>query len=241
MTPGADALRPYIAGVSTSVASLPTADRPRERLWSLGAGALTTAELLAVLLGTGRDGQSVLDVAGRLLEVSDGSLRRLAQRPRAELLRAAGVGPTKAARLLAAFELGARTAREERPALPRIREPEDVVHLFDNRLRDLQVEEFHLLALDSQSQVLREVLVTRGLLNSSLVHPREVFRAAIAEAAAGIIVVHNHPSGDPTPSAEDRAVTQQLVAAGRLLDLPLYDHVIIAGDRFLSFATAGLL
>jgi DNA repair protein RadC len=241
LTPDAGAARPYIAGVSTSVARLPTADRPRERLWSLGAGALTTAELLAVLLGTGRGGQSVLDVAARLLEVSDGSLRRLAQRPRAELLRAAGVGPTKAARLLAAFELGARTAREERPTLPRIREPEDVVHLFDNRLRDLQVEEFHLLALDSQSQVLREVLVTRGLLNSSLVHPREVFRAAIAEAAAGIIVVHNHPSGDPTPSAEDRAVTQQLAAAGRLLDLPLYDHVIIAGDRFLSFATAGLL
>lgn len=227
--------------MSTPVARLPTADRPRERLWALGPGALTTAELLAVLLGTGRGGESVLDVAARLLEVSDGSLRRLAQRPRAELLRAEGVGPTKAARLLAAFELGVRTSREERPALPRIREPEDVVRLFDTRLRDLQVEEFHLLALDSQSQVLREVLVTRGLLNSSLVHPREVFRAAIAEAAAGIIVVHNHPSGDPTPSAEDRAVTQQLAAAGRLLDLPLYDHVIIAGDRFLSFATAGLL
>lgn len=227
--------------MSTSVARLPTADRPRERLWALGPEALTTAELLAVLLGTGRGGESVLDVAARLLEVSDGALRRLAQRPRAELLRADGIGPTKAARLLAAFELGARMAREERPVLPRIREPEDVVRLFDTRLRDLQVEEFHLLALDSQSQVLREVLVTRGLLNSSLVHPREVFRAAIAEAAAGIIVVHNHPSGDPTPSAEDRAVTQQLAAAGRLLDLPLYDHVIIAGDRFLSFATAGLL
>ncbi len=109
------------------------------------------------------------------------------------------------------------------------------------RLRDLAVEEFHLLALDSQSRVLRDVLVTRGLLNSSLVHPREVFRAAIAEAAAGIIVVHNHPSGDPTPSAEDRSVTRQLVEAGRLLDLPVYDHVILAGDRFLSFATAGLL
>ena len=125
-----------------------------------------------------------------------------------------GVGPTKAARLLAAFELGARLAREERPPVLRIREPEDVARLFRTRLRDLQVEEFHLLALDSQSQVLREVLVTRGLLNSSLVHPREVFRAAIAEAAAGIIVVHNHPSGDPTPSAEDRAVTQQLVGRG---------------------------
>lgn len=173
--------------------------------------------------------------------MGDGSLRRLAARPAPELLRAAGVGPTKAARLVAAFELGHRLAREARPALPRIREPEDVVRLFEGRLRDLQVEEFHLLALDSQSQVLREVLVTRGLLNSSLVHPREVFRPAIAEAAAGIIVVHNHPSGDPTPSAEDRSVTRQLVSAGQLLDLPLYDHVIIAGDRFVSFAAAGLL
>jgi len=232
---------PYLGAVQAPARHLADPDRPRERLWALGPAALTAAELLAILIGTGKDGHPVLDVARRLLAVSDGSLRRLAQRPRAELLRQEGIGPTKAARLLAAFELGARTSREERPALPRIREPEDVVRLFDNRLRDLQVEEFHLLALDSQSQVLREVLVTRGLLNSSLVHPREVFRAAIAEAAAGIIVVHNHPSGDPTPSAEDRSVTQQLAAAGRLLDLPLYDHLIIAGDRFLSFATAGLL
>jgi len=225
---------------SDSVSAI-VSDLPRERLWSVGAPALTTAELVAILLGTGSRGRHVLDTAARLLELGDGSLRRLAARPASELLRAAGVGPTKAARLLAAFELGHRLAREARPALPRIREPEDVVRLFEGRLRDLQVEEFHLLALDSQSQVLREVLVTRGLLNSSLVHPREVFRSAIAEAAAGIIVVHNHPSGDPTPSAEDRAVTRQLVSAGQLLDLPLYDHVIIAGDRFVSFAAAGLL
>lgn len=214
---------------------------PRERLWSLGPSALTTVELLAILVGTGGGGSTVLEVAGRLLEIGEGSLRRLAQRPPAELLRTHGIGPAKAARLVAAIELGSRLSREERPAMFRIREPEDVLRLFRSRLRDLQVEEFHLLALDSQSQVLREVLVTRGLLNSSLVHPREVFRAAIVEAAAGIIVVHNHPSGDPTPSAEDRAVTQQLAAAGRLLDLPLYDHLIIAGDRFLSFAAAGLL
>jgi DNA repair protein RadC len=201
---------------------------------------LTTAELLAIVLGTGGAGQDVLEMAARLLELGEGSLRRLARRPNAELLRAPGMGPTKAARLLAAFELGSRAAREERPPVVRIREPEDVLRLFGSRLRDLQVEEFHLLALDSQSQVLREVLITRVLLNSSLVHPREVFRAAIADAA-GIIVVHNHPSGDPTPSAEDRAATKQLVSAGRLLDVPLYDHVIIAGDRFVSFATAGLL
>ena len=223
------------------VSSLPESDRPRERLWALGASALTTAELLAILIGTGRGGRDVLEVASGLVGLAEGSLRRLAQRPPAELLHAPGIGPTKAARLLAAFELGSRIAREQRPSLVRIREPEDIARLFRNRLRDLLVEEFHLVALDSQSQVLREVLVTRGLLNSSLVHPREVFRAAIAEAAAGIIVVHNHPSGDPTPSAEDKAVTRQLMAAGRLLDLPLYDHVIIAGDRFVSFANAGLL
>ncbi len=224
-----------------SLAAVANADRPRERLWSIGPAALTTAELLAVLIGTGPEGLNALDVARQILQGCDGSLRRLAGRPRAEMLRTDGIGPAKAARLLAAFELAARLSREERPRVVRICEPEDVVNLFLDRLRDLQVEEFHLLALDSQSQVLREVLVTRGLLNSSLVHPREVFRPAIAEAAAGIIVVHNHPSGDPTPSAEDRAVTQQLAAAGRLLDLPLYDHVIIAGDRFTSFATAGLL
>jgi DNA repair protein RadC len=216
-------------------------ERPRERLWALGPGALTAVELLALLLGTGVGGLPVGALAQRLLEAGDGSLRRLAARPAAELLRVPGVGPTKAARLMAAFELASRLAREERPPLARIREPEDVVQLFQTRLRDLAVEEFHLLALDSQSQVVREVLVTRGLLNSSLVHPREVFRVAIAEAAAGIIVVHNHPSGDPTPSAEDQAVTRQLVAAGRLLDLPVYDHVIVAGDRFTSFAAAGLL
>jgi DNA repair protein RadC len=218
-----------------------SADLPRERLWSLGPAALTSAELVAILLGTGGRGTSAGTVAARLLEVNEGSLRRVAARPPAELQRLPGVGPAKAARLLAAFELATRLAREARPPMERIREPEDVWRLVGPRLRDLQVEEFRLLALDSQSQVLRDVLITRGLLNSSLVHPREVFRPAISEAAAGIIVVHNHPSGDPTPSAEDRSVTRQLVEAGRLLDLPVYDHVIIAGDRFLSFATAGLL
>jgi DNA repair protein RadC len=197
--------------------------------------------LLAIVLGTGSREQSALEVAADLLGSGGGSLRRLAARPPAELRRAGGIGPVKSARLLAAFELATRLNQESRPPVVRIREPEDVVQLFATRLRDLQVEEFHLLALDSQSQVLRDLLITRGLLNSSLVHPREVFRAAIAEAAAGIIVVHNHPSGDPTPSAEDRAVTRQLVEAGRLLDLPVYDHVIVAGDRFISFASTGLL
>ena len=222
-------------------ASQTTPDRPRERLWAHGAQALTASELLAILLGTGGAGRTALEVATQLLTPAEGSLRRLAARPAGEVLQIPGVGPAKGARLLAALELGARLSREARPALPRIRAPEDVMRIVGPRLRDLAVEEFHLLALDSQSQVTRDVLITRGLLNSSLVHPREVFRAAIAEAAAGIILVHNHPSGDPTPSADDQAVTRQLVAAGELLDMPVYDHVIVAGDRFTSFATRGLL
>ncbi len=216
-------------------------ERPRERLWSLGPAALTSTELIAILLGTGALRRGPAEVAAGLLERGGGSLRQLAARPGAELTQSLGVGPAKAARLLAAFELASRLLQEQRPAQPRVRDPADVVALLGPRLRDLAVEEFHVLALDSQSRVRRDVLVTRGLLNSALVHPREVFRAAIAEAAAGIIVVHNHPSGDPTPSPEDQAVTRQLVEAGKLLDLPVYDHVIVAGDRFVSFAAAGLL
>lgn len=218
----------------------PDGDRPRERLWRLGAAALTAPELVAVLLGTGDGRRDALELAADLVSTGP-TLRRLAARPPAELQRTPGIGPAKGARLVAAFELAARLSRETRPVSPRIGSPLDVMRVVAPALRDLPVEEFHLLALDSRSRVLRDVLITRGLLDSSLVHPREVFRAAIAEGAAGIILVHNHPSGDPTPSAEDRAVTRQLVAAGQLLDLPVYDHVIVAGDRHLSFATAGLL
>ena len=219
----------------------PAHDRPRERFWAVGAAALTGQELVAILLGTGTRGRDALTVAGEVLARSEGSLRRLASRPWAELARVPGVGRTKAARLAAAIELGRRIGAEAEPPPERIRGPADVQRYYAVRMRDLAVEEFHVLALGSQSQILADLLITRGILNSSLVHPREVFRAAIAEAAAGIIVVHNHPSGDPTPSADDRAVTRQLVDAGRVLDVPVYDHVIVGGERYVSFAEAGLL
>jgi len=223
------------------LAEHPEHDRPRERFWAVGAAALTAQELLAILLGTGCAGRDALAVAGDLLRAGDGSLRRLITRPVSELARIPGMGRAKAARLLAGLELGRRAATEADPAPQRVGGPVDVHRFYAPKLRDLAVEEFHVLALGSQSQILADLLITRGILNSSLVHPREVFRAAIAEAAAGIIVVHNHPSGDPTPSADDRAVTRQLVDAGRLLDLPVYDHVIVGGERFVSFAEAGLL
>jgi DNA repair protein RadC len=215
-------------------------DRPRERLRALGPAALTAVELLAILLGTGTSKRDAAAVAEDLLAAAGGSVRALARQPVGALARVRGVGGAKAARVAAALEL-ARRAATDADVGERIRSPADVHRRCGPALRDLTVEEFRLLALDTQHGVVRELLITRGLLDSSLVHPREVFRAAIAEAAAGIVVVHNHPSGDPAPSADDRAVTRQLVEAGRLLDIPVYDHVIVGGDRYFSFAEAGLL
>ena len=202
---------------------------------------MTLIELLAILLGTGTSRGDVLEVAAAVLSLAGGSLRALARRPVGEIGRVRGMGRAKAARVAAALELGRRLAREEASPAFDVGSPADVQRWCAPTLRDLPVEEFHLLTLDTQSRITRDLLITRGILNSSLVHPREVFRAAIAEAAAAVIVVHNHPSGNPMPSADDRAVTRQLVEAGRLLDVPVYDHVIVAGDRYFSFAEAGLL
>ena len=226
----------------STIRELPRTERPRERLRSLGAQALSAAELLAVVIGAGTGRSSALGVAQAVLAHADGSLRRLATRPVAALTAVGGVGPARAVAIHAALELGRRLAVEagDDDGAP-IRAPRDVWQRYAPRLQDLPVEEFHVAILDAQHRLERDVLVTRGILNSSLVHPREVFREAIAERAAAIILVHNHPSGDPTPSADDRAVTEQLVAAGRLLDIPVHDHVIVGRGRYVSFAEAGLL
>jgi DNA repair protein RadC len=228
-------------GVALRIKELPRAERPRERLKSLGPHALSAAELLAVIVGTGAGGRSALAVAEAVLGSAEGSLRRLAARPVAALTEVAGVGTARAVAVHAALELGRRLSAESRDDGAPIRSPRDVFTAYAHRLQDLPVEEFHVAVLDAQHRLERDILVTRGILNSSLVHPREVFREAIAERAAAIILVHNHPSGDPTPSADDRAVTTQLVAAGRLLDIPVHDHVIVGRGRYTSFAEAGLL
>lgn len=224
-----------------TIRELPRTDRPRERLLDLGAHALSTSELLAIVIGSGGRGRSALRIGDEVLGYAHGSLRRLASRPVSELTRQSGVGRAKAVVIHAALELGRRMAAESRDEATPIRSPKDVVAAFGHRLEDLPVEEFHVAILDAQHRLERDVTVTRGILNSSLVHPREVFREAIAERAAAIILVHNHPSGDPTPSGDDRNVTDQLVAAGRLLDIPVHDHVIIGRGRYTSFAEAGLL
>lgn len=226
---------------SPRIRELPASERPRERMRSLGAQALSTVELLATLVGSGPRGSSAIASAHLVFEQCGGSLGRLAAMPLATLTRVHGMGPARASAIHAALELGKRMAGEAREAGMPMRGPGDVAAAFAPRLQDAPVEEFHVAILDSQHRLERDILVTRGLLNSSLVHPREVFREAIAERAAAVVLVHNHPSGDPTPSAEDRAVTRQLVAAGKLLDIPVHDHVIVGRGRYVSFAESGLL
>ena len=230
-----------VAREGCSIRELPRSERPRERLKGLGPQALSAAELLAIVLGSGSANASALTVAQSVLGRAEGSLRRLASLPVAALTEVAGVGPARAVAIHAALELGRRLGDEGRDEGAPIRAPRDVYHAYVGRLQDLPVEEFHVAVLDAQHRLERDILVTRGILNSSLVHPREVFREAIAERAAAIVLVHNHPSGDPTPSPDDRAVTEQLVAAGRLLDIPVHDHVIVGRGRFVSYAEAWLL
>ena len=237
------ATRPPVQPLPTalSIRELPRSERPRERLVALGAPALSAAELLALLVGAGTTGGSALHVGQALLAGCGGSLRRMAMQPVAALTATTGVGMARAVTVHAALELGRRLAAEVRDDGAPVRSPRDVARLFAPRLEDLPVEEFHVAVLDAQHRLERDVTVTRGILTSSLVHPREVFREAIAARAAAVILVHNHPSGDPTPSADVRLVTEQLVAAGKLLDIPVHDHIIIGRGRYTSFAEAGLL
>lgn len=246
----------------TPIRSWARGDRPRERLRTLGPSVLSVRELLGILIGSGGSFGSALDVADQLLHQlgypspSDGGsvvssdrepvireatdpLRRLATLPPGVLEAQPGIGSATAARIVAAMELGRRAAVESGGKDDPIRGPGDVFARVGPLLRDLRQEEFHALLLNTQHRVIRSVLVTRGILDAALIHPREVFRAAIVESAAGVILVHNHPSGDPSPSREDRVVTEQLVAAGSAVGIPVLDHVIIGEGSFVSLSEKG--
>ena len=226
--------------MSPTIREWPEAERPRERLARLQPDALPTYELLAILLGTGGPGRSALDLATDLLHRFEGSLRRMGAAETAELVTVAGVGPARAAAVRAALALGRRMMAEPAREEKRVRGPGDVHARLGPLLRDRRQEEFWVLYLDTQNRVLGERRLTVGLLNSSLVHPREVFGPAVTRAAASIVLVHNHPSGDPEPSPEDVRVTCQLVESGRLLGIPVRDHVILGDGRYVSLMERGL-
>lgn len=202
--------------------------------------ALATRELVALLLGAGSAGRSAVELASELLDRFGGSLRRLGSAEVGELCAVPGIGPARAAAITAAFALGRRLASEPARSERRIRGPSDVHARLGPTLRDRRQEEFWVLYLDTQNRVLLERRLTVGLLNSSLVHPREVFAPAIAHAAASVILAHNHPSGDPEPSPEDVRVTCQIVESGTLLGIPVRDHIVLGDGRFVSLMERGL-
>lgn len=214
-----------------------SAARPRERLRALGPGALSDTELLALLLRTGSVGADACEVAEALLQRSGGlfGLRRCSL---SEVSQSRGLGAAKAASVLAAVEIGRRLATRTLQVGDAIRSPGDVHRHFYARLRDAERELFLGLLLDGRHRVLREVVISQGTLTASLVHPREVFQAAVRESAAALVLVHNHPSGDPSPSPEDRAVTERLERAGELLGIRVLDHVVVAEQGYYSFQEA---
>ncbi|SDU14778.1 DNA replication and repair protein RadC [Verrucomicrobium sp. GAS474] len=231
--------------MSGTIHDMPGEDRPRERLQAHGPSALKSAELIAILLRTGREGASALRVAEELIE-RFGSLEALARAGVAELAKVKGVGPAKALQLVAAFGLGARFSRSQVEARP-VATSSDIVALLGDEMRLLGHESIRVVLLDKKHRILAVEEVSKGLLDESLLHPREGFRAAIARNAAAVILVHNHPSGDPKPSVADRQVTRQFFEAAQVIGIPLLDHVILGGagpggeTLYFSFQEQGLL
>jgi DNA repair protein RadC len=204
----------------------PSSERPRERLVARGPNALTHAELIAILLRTGLKGANVVQVGQNLLQ-KFGSLNALALATVDELKQISGVGPDKAATLVAAFALAKRMEQERREDSPVLDNPVTVVNFMRETNRLLSVESFQALLLNTRKRLIRVDVISQGTLDTILVHPREVFRAAIVANAAGVVLVHNHPSGDPTPSEADIKVTRDLIRAGQLLKIEVVDHIII--------------
>jgi len=215
-------------------------DRPRERLYWNGPEALADAELLAIQLRSGVRGKTAIEVARETL-AAYGSLADVAGREVAELAQVAGVGPAKAARLVAAFELTRRLRARTPGARLTLSGPAEVYAAYGPLMEDLKREVFRIALLDAQNGLLHDRVISQGTLSASLVHPRDVFKPAILESAASVILLHNHPSGDPTPSREDVRLTRQLVECARLLDLRIHDHVVIGRGRFVSLAEKGVI
>lgn len=227
------------AGYNPTIKELPTSERPRERLLHYGAGALSTAELLAIILRTGTRDENVVRVAQRLL-ASFGNLPGLAQANATELMSEKGLGPAKVAQLKASLELGRRLLVASAEERPQVRSPADAANLVMSEMGLLEQEHLRVMLLDTKNRVLDTPTVYIGSLNTSLIRVGELFREAIRANCASLIVLHNHPSGDPTPSPEDVAVTKQIVEAGKLLDVDVLDHLIIGQYRFVSLKERGL-
>jgi DNA repair protein RadC len=222
-----------------TIKELPEGERPRERLEHYGAAALSTAELLAIILRVGTQDENVLRLAQRLLSTYNG-IAGLAQAPFSELVTIKGLGPAKTTQLKAAFELGRRLLVATPQERPTIKSPAEAATLLMGEMGLLEQEHMRAVILDSKNHVIKVHTVYIGSLNSAVVRVGELFREAIRINAAAVIVAHNHPSGDPTPSPEDVHVTRQIVEAGKLLNIDVLDHLVISQGRWVSLKERGL-
>lgn len=229
------------------IREMPPSDRPREKLRERGAASLSRAELIAILLRTGMKGQSVVQMAQQLLKEHNNSLDELARAPLESIAGMKGIGMTKAIQLKAAFELARRLTESPHDEKKEISVPDQAAAVVREHFRSLDRESFMVLLLNTKNRLIRTCEVSRGSLNASIVEPRETFKDAVTNSAASVILAHNHPSGDPTPSSEDIAITKKLVKAGELLNINVLDHIVV-GQRtaerqqdFVSLKELGLM
>ncbi|MFC1514052.1 DNA repair protein RadC [candidate division KSB1 bacterium] len=213
----------------------PEDERPREKLLRFGPSTLTDTELIAILLRAGTGSITAVDLAKSLL-IKYRNLQELSERNIGEFKKLKGIGSAKAVTLLAGFELARRIASGSKPEKIQINSPAAIAKRYIPLLEAKKQEEFLVVLLDSANRILSEEVITKGSLNASIVHPREVFKKAIIDSAASMIILHNHPSGNPKPSEMDRKVTEKLVSAGTIIGIEVLDHIIIAGRNFYSFA-----
>lgn len=227
--------------VKYAIKDLPIDERPREKLYKYGCHTLSNSELIAIIIRTGSKKKSALDLAQGILALDKIGLAFLNDCSLQELMTIEGIGKCKAAQILASVELGKRTVSCSSTYKYKICSPNDVSNLLMENMRHLKKEHFRVLLLDTKNQIISMENISIGDLNSSIVHPREVFKMAIKKSSASMILVHNHPSGDPKPSKEDVSITNRLIECGKILGINVLDHVIIGNGRYISFKEKGLL
>lgn len=217
-----------------TIKDLPEEDRPREKLYKHGPKSLSNSELLAIIIRTGNREYTAIELSQRLLTMDKGGLSFLEGLSIEEMTRLKGIGEVKAAQIIASIELGKRITMTSGQNKTKITSPTDVANLLMEDMRYLKKEYFKILLLDTKNQIISIEDISVGSLNSSIVHPREVYNPAIKKSSASIILVHNHPSGDPSPSKEDISITKRLVEGGEILGIKVLDHIIIGDNKYIS-------
>lgn len=226
---------------SYTIKDMPLNERPREKLFKYGVKSLSNAELIAIIIRTGNRQDTAIELSNRILSMDSKGLGFLSDASFEELTSVKGIGKCKASQIIAAVELGKRISTQRSVEKVKVTSPKDIVSLLMEEMRYLNKEHFKVAILDTKNQIITIEGISIGNLNSSIVHPREVFNAAIRRSGNSIILIHNHPSGDPTPSREDITITSRIIDAGNIIGIKVLDHIIIGDNRYISFKEENII